>query len=90
MYESHFEKATEYGRLVVKLTNGYLTYVTDQEYALQSEILSVKLTEYKEIWLDGVLLYKRPWWGIFFLSVSISYAYEGVDSFTYSVKVTTT
>ncbi len=46
------------------IRNGMLTYHTDQTYDLEANPSSSKLSDYKEVYLDGVLLYKRPWWKI--------------------------
>jgi hypothetical protein len=41
---------------------GYLMYHTDQSYDLKATPSMLLLKEYITIHLDGVLLYKRPWW----------------------------
>ncbi len=42
--------------------NSTLMYHTDQTVDLGSKPCSSLLKEYKEVWLDGVCIYKRPWW----------------------------
>jgi hypothetical protein len=46
------------------IRDGELVYHTDQTHDLGANPSVSKLKDYKEVWLDGVLLYKRPWWRV--------------------------
>lgn len=41
---------------------GNLCYTTDQIVELGASPNRNPLTDYKEVWLDGVCIYKSPWW----------------------------
>ncbi len=42
--------------------NGNLQYHTDQTVDLCANPSIHPIKEYREVWLDGVCIYKRPWW----------------------------
>ncbi len=60
LYEGH-----AYNWCDTLIVNGNLRYATDQTAGLGVFDTCTPLSKLYEVWLNGVCIYKRPWWRIY-------------------------